>query len=445
MTTFLMGTNELVMDGSFEVTGGGSPDTLFWWNEYRGSDGTGVVEQDNTTSSDGTYCAKLTAATTGTTNINQYIEVVPGDVVSISFDAYGDGTYSARYKLYDVTNAADIISTANPNITASSWTTVTVADTTVPAGCYQMRWYFYAPAAGTGGVVRVDNLSIKINHDQLPMIRRFGDTWATAEELPRGKAPSALGPGIGASRQITLPGGSSHDWGRTDIPPTIPAQSVCVSGYWTASTLLAMQEKAAALGALIGRRSKLWRAEGSSQTFRQWKWARCEGVESDIMPDELQYYAKFTLWFKTDSGPWYGNDWTRTETGSTPEMYCPNPGTAPTTDVVITITAGTSAITGVQLVHYVEDPDGDGTLDYGMVCWTFDETIPVGKSLVVDAKQGTVLLDGADAYSHLTRYFSIHKVPEFMYIAPGVNRYDVTLDGGNSTSEVEIAYYEAWH
>jgi hypothetical protein len=273
----------------------------------------------------------------------------------------------------------------------------------------------------------------------IPIISRFGDTWAAAEILPTidGRIPS--GPGAGQRTLLRLPGGRSFDWGRVDPPPRTPAQDVILRGEWIAADAAAMETKAAALHSLIGRRSRLWRSTG---TLQQWKNARCVAVSGELTPRERMHYATFELRFDLDAGPW------NRETVSTPnyvlttnpiDISAPNAGNAGVYAVTLTVTAAGSPITQIVVEHWIP------VAVRGYTSWTWTGSIPVGQSLVVNAGARSVKLNGVDAYGGMSFHSTLQKIDDWLWLIPGTNTLTLARTGGSAASTASLSYFPGYN
>ncbi|MFA4973456.1 MAG: carbohydrate binding domain-containing protein [bacterium] len=439
---------EMVVNRGFEDAGAGGADVLAGWTEYLGSTSDGVIEQSSATCTEGTYCAKLTACD-GADNayLAQHIRTLPGTVLTLTMDTRGDGTYSPSYQVYDFTNSTTITGNVSTSNTTTSWVTYSTTFT-CPAGCYRMILYLRSPNHHTGGVSYYDNVSMYLPRAQLPVIRRFGDTWALAEELPLTDAAMPHGPGQGQSTRLVLPGGLSYDWGRDDVPPPILPRDITIRGEWVADSLEEMQAKADALNALLGKRSKLWRDHGAGLSL-QWIYARCVEVTGELSPRDQQYWAEYTLVFETDAGPWYGRDWTQTHTlaRTSTTIVCRNDGNAHVTAVTMTFDPGAVDITDLGVAHNVVE---DSVAVPGLTNWYWSGTISVGETLIVDSGDSTVTVgppgsDLTDGYQYMEITPSLHKVQEFVHLVPGYNNFVISRTGGDATATVEVSYYEGWY
>lgn len=258
-------------------------------------------------------------------------------------------------------------------------------------------------------------------------IVRFGDVYATAEELPLLDGAQPQGAGDVQPSLIQLSGGA-FDWRGGDRARFEP-QEITVNGVYAADTSVEVAAKLATLNALLGVRSKLWRTD---DTVQHWRTARLLEVRS---PKEAgsQGHAEFTLRFHLAPGPWRGTVRTvnATLSASPVTAACTNSGNARVDDAIITITAAGSAITVVHVT----------VSGVSQIAWT--GTLAVGQSLVIDCGARTVRNHGVDAYSGLT-YTIYHKVPEWLRLQPGANSVQIHRTGGSSASAAQITYNDGW-
>jgi hypothetical protein len=268
----------------------------------------------------------------------------------------------------------------------------------------------------------------------MPVIRRFGPTWATAELLPLTDARVPAAPGRGTSYQIQLPGGRTYDWGRVTPPPRNPGQIALHSGRWIATDAAMMGTKAAALYALLGQRSRLWR---SVSTTNHWRWARCIEVSSELSPREGAYYAEFQLRFELDAGPWYHEDVSNPTfllTNNPHAVVVNNTGNAAVENAVLAITAAGSAITHLIVEHWA-----------GYTGWTWTGNLGVGQTLTVDAFNRRVMIGTTDAYSGFAFNTALQKIEEWIYLLPGSNSLAVGRTGGSTASTAQLTFYRGYH
>lgn len=433
-------TNEIINPG-FEYAGTGGTDVFAWWVESAGATGSTIEDETNIVY-EGSHSCKMTRVGATAPSITQNIEVVPGESRRFTFWARGDGTVALFYRIYDQTNGANIVAETTTGVTAAAWTQVTV-DITVPAGCYTVWIRFLS--SSTGGSSYVDDVRSWIPQTHLPIIKRFGDTWATAEELPIGAASLPHGAGRNNSALLELPGGGSYNYGRDEIIPEVRPQAITIRGQWNAGSLDEMITKAAKLNSLLGVRSKLWRDLGGNITH--WRWARCVGVTGDIVHDQRLVHAEYQFEFELDAGPWNGADrtrtWTLASTTNPSTIICRNAGNAPVRDVKMTVTAGSADMTSsVSVSHRVVR---DAVAVNGYTSWGVYGTIASGLALEIDNGEAEVLLDGVDNYANLIFDEGYQLTPDWFYLEPGRNAFAFTWEGGGSGSTVLMEYYDGWY
>ena len=191
-------------------------------------------------------------------------------------------------------------------------------------------------------------------------------------------------------------------------------------------SLAAQGAMLAALRAAVGTRATLTRRVEADLTQHTCD-ARLAAMPY-VRKVDNDRYIEITLTF-TQLSPWVGEE--HTESGLPGiDKNVVNYGNLPQTDVVITITAGTNIII---------DPTFEGP---GAVL-TWEGTIPVGESLVIDSGARQVLLDGVDAYDGLT-LDALHTLEGWFVLHPGNNVLlqvgTYAFDGANWT----ITFKDRW-
>jgi len=146
---------EKVLNPGFETAGAGAPDFFASWTEVAGD---GAIADEGALVHSGAHAAKLTAGATANTELWQNFTVTPGLTYRLSFWTRGDGTNGGRYRVYDVTHAADIISSTSTGVTGAVYTLVAVPFT-APAGCVTVRVYLRCPLLN-GGICYFDDVSV---------------------------------------------------------------------------------------------------------------------------------------------------------------------------------------------------------------------------------------------------------------------------------------------
>jgi hypothetical protein len=132
-------SENLVSNPTFEALHG--IETFAGWRDRAG---TGAIADEGTIVHAGSHAAKLTRGDDDNLWISQDLKVVPGDTLSLSFWARGDGSVAGRYCLYDLINAGWIVAFTTTGVTAAAYSEVT-ASPTVPAGCTRLRLYLAGP------------------------------------------------------------------------------------------------------------------------------------------------------------------------------------------------------------------------------------------------------------------------------------------------------------
>lgn len=262
-------------------------------------------------------------------------------------------------------------------------------------------------------------------------IDRFGDAYATAEQLPRyeGKQPQGAGPV--RSAVIRLVGGAYYDpLGDEDALP--PVEEITVEGEWVAASDAAMQTKLAALRGLRGTKSKIWRTTSAGTSH--WREARCLEVDSDLTPGSPRL-AKIALAFELEPTPWYGTKvYKSIVLGTSPvASTITNPGNAVARDITVTVHPQSSAITAFHLEN----------LRTGHVSKIkYAGTVAAKHALEINCGEKSVENNGSDDYANLSLE-SGHTITEWLRLAPGANSIRITCTGGGATSTIGVSFYEA--
>lgn len=258
------------------------------------------------------------------------------------------------------------------------------------------------------------------------IIERFGDAWASAEVLPTLDGTQDLGAGPVRSPLVAVPGGAYDAAGADRVRRQ--AERIVVRGTWVAASAAALEAKIAALRALVGLRSKLWRSNGAAQ---HWRYARLLQVEAPVQA-ALGRWAEARLDFEALPGPWQGtaHDLTVPMDGLPKTINMANGGNAPVSNVILTLTAGAVAITSV----------GIGMTGKSYFRWT--GSLGAGKALVIDCGARSVRLAGVNAYAGFALGAS-HTIDDWLRLEPGSNPVIVGLSGGGSLADATLRYQYA--
>ena len=151
--------SDLIDNGGFETAGDGDPD--FWadWTE----DGSGDHANETTNVFAGSDACKLTNNAGDNSWVYQDITVVAETLYTLGFYTRGDGTYAGRYRIRDLTNAADIQAETNcldgngDAITGTTYTLSTKAFET-PAACVSIRIFLASHATQANAVSYFDQV-----------------------------------------------------------------------------------------------------------------------------------------------------------------------------------------------------------------------------------------------------------------------------------------------
>ncbi len=261
------------------------------------------------------------------------------------------------------------------------------------------------------------------------LIERFGATWETAELLPTAGGEQPLGSDGSLSGRVQVAGGGAYDaWGDEQAPAV--AGSIEVRGIWQAVSESAMETKIAALKALRGTRSRLWRSNGVST---QWRYARLMAVE-DPGGRGTPTTDEISLEFQLQDGPWYGtaHDDTTPLDSSPKTITLTNGGNVRVTNPILTIKAGSAPITALTVEVS------------GVSKWTYSGTIAEGKSVVIDCGSRSVENDGTGDYEHFALDATGHLVADWLQLQPGSNSIKVTLTGGATDSTFRVQFSDGW-
>jgi len=141
-----------------------------------------------------------------------------------------------------------------------------------------------------------------------------------------------------------------------------------------------------------------------------------------------------TMEFVQQSPTWNGTQQIKPFTlasGTLNNRNLPNDGNVTVENAVITVTAGTNNLVFFQIT-------GDG------IDIQYDGTVSAGNDLVIDCGAWSVTNDGVNDYKNFS-LGSGHTHDQWLPILPdGGITVNFTRNGGGSTTELEINYYDGW-
>lgn len=150
--------SRVVPNSGFETAGALPPVFLNWVQAL----GDGTLVDEGVLVHSGSHAAKMTAGASANTAMRSgNISVTPGYSYTISFWTRGDGTYSGRYGIKDVTHSTWIIADLTPtNITNTVYALFTNTFT-APAGCIAVQIWFECPSTN-GGIAYFDDVYLTL-------------------------------------------------------------------------------------------------------------------------------------------------------------------------------------------------------------------------------------------------------------------------------------------
>jgi hypothetical protein len=172
-------SSQMLANAGFETAGGGGADIWGTWIETASD---GALANETGIKHAGSDSAKITAGAATDTRIEQQaITVVPGVPYTLTFYTYGDGSNAGRYRVWDDSNAANIIGVTAVASAAASWTRTT-AHFIAPSGCTTIFITFYCPATD-GGLFYVDSTNLRAQQTSglVTIGKAFGVDLALAE------------------------------------------------------------------------------------------------------------------------------------------------------------------------------------------------------------------------------------------------------------------------
>ena len=148
----------LILNPSFETVSAG-PD----WDNWAEDDQGGQQADETSITYSGSHAVKLICTDVGE-NAWVYQDISVSDEVyyTLTFYTRGDGTYSGRYRIQDITGTpSDIQSETNTGITGTNYTKVTKVFKT-PVSCDTIRIFFISQSTATGAYAYFDSASLEL-------------------------------------------------------------------------------------------------------------------------------------------------------------------------------------------------------------------------------------------------------------------------------------------
>jgi len=261
-------------------------------------------------------------------------------------------------------------------------------------------------------------------------ISRFGTA-----ALPTRGEDQDIGPGPVRSSLVRLPGGEVHDTRGTG-DATEAGQIIRVSGILLAANGAALKTAYDILRVMKGDYRKLYRSPDGGSANSEWLYARCLDVPTRRGVG-TKLWLPVSLIFELHESYWHGADGSDTITLSTTPKSgeITNSGNAVATQIIITVTATTAAISAIIIENE----------EVGHVSKiTYTAEIGIGKALVIDCGAKSVKNDGTDDFANFAIVTADHKITEWLRLKPGANTIKITRTGGHANNTVLFTFDHAW-
>jgi hypothetical protein len=278
-------------------------------------------------------------------------------------------------------------------------------------------------------------------------LERFGSL-----TLPTYNPVIGVGTGKAVLQLLPLPGGSVFDV-LGDEQADVGLERIKARYRLVASSGTDLQSDFNDIKALIGKRDKLYRRQADDEV--EWIYARLEDVIAkrsfkdftNTLDIDL-IFAKISenwngeshgaVWY-LDAGEYFDTGLYFDVTGeitldvSPKSITVNNGGNADVKNCILTITAGSAAITALE----IERRDSGDTTTFEHL--DYNGTIAIGDSLVIDCGAFTIENDGVDDYDNLD-LGSSHQTDDWFNLIPGNNTIRVTKTGGSTDSTILFTF-----
>ncbi|NCB45082.1 MAG: hypothetical protein EOM59_21025, partial [Clostridia bacterium] len=158
-----LGSEELLLNSSFEIAGSGGNDIWNSWSES--SESGGIISNEAILIHSGASAVKLASSGVKwfSPQVRQALTVVANKKYQLSFWARGNGTHAGKYAIYDLTNGNYLNGTASGMSTGIAGTDYAQVVTTfvAPSGCSSVVLYFVPDNSSAGNIAYFDDVSVK--------------------------------------------------------------------------------------------------------------------------------------------------------------------------------------------------------------------------------------------------------------------------------------------
>lgn len=220
-----------------------------------------------------------------------------------------------------------------------------------------------------------------------------------------------------------------YDSYRADMAPAAIPYPLTARGIVSLETDADQRAAIDGLRATSRRRGRLVR-QADDDDSEHWCYARLEQIAHRRITGVNGYQVLEFSWLVESE--WHGEEVATTVSlGSSPYLFAvENIGNRMINDGILTITAGSSAITAVTVT----------TTNGTHLVWA--GTLATGDQLIFDSGAKSITNDGVNAYNGLT-YGAGHTIDDWLRIEGAMN-ITITYTGGGTGSTVAILFYEGW-